>query len=222
MGPVGGAFGVTVAGFAALEIARRHATMRHHRSCRPGRSRLAPDDPAGPHLPRRAVDRAGLPGPGDRPEPGPPHRQPGALPGGGGPVRRPLDTRRVGRLCHHDGAPGPSATFWSRGRRRPPPCALHHRPDRRRRGRRHRPHPEPTGHDPLRRPLPRGRRRPGSLHGRHGAARDGPGAGGPPLRGRGRPVFRRPGQPHRGAPGRPHSHLRPHHQGSGLLDRRPP
>ncbi|MFZ0251167.1 MAG: glycosyltransferase family 39 protein [Acidimicrobiales bacterium] len=31
-GPVGGAFGVTVAGFAALEIARRHPSMRHHRS----------------------------------------------------------------------------------------------------------------------------------------------------------------------------------------------
>ena len=174
MGPVGGAFGVTVAGFAALEIARRHPSMRHHRfaaQARPGRARRAP----GPHLPRRALDRVGLPGPGDRPEPGPPHCQPGALPGAGGSVRRPLDARRVGRLCHHDGASCPSAAFWSRGGRRPPARALHYRADRRRRGRRHSPHPEPAGHNPLRRPLQRGRRRSGSVHGRHGDARAWPG-----------------------------------------------
>jgi O-antigen/teichoic acid export membrane protein len=44
LGPVGGAFGVTVAGFAALEIARRHTSMRHHRST----VRAVPVDPDGP------------------------------------------------------------------------------------------------------------------------------------------------------------------------------
>ncbi len=219
MGPVGGAFGVTVAGFAALEIARRRPSMRHHRFAEQA-APFAADDTPGPYLPRRPLDRVGLPGPGDRPEPGPPHCQPGALPGAGRSVRRPLDTRRVGRLCHHDGASRPSAAIWSRGRRRPPARALHHRADRHRCGRSDSPGPEPAGHNPLRRPLPRGRRRSGAVHGRHGDAGDGPGAGGTPLRGRGRSVFCRPGQPHRRAPGRPDSHLRSQHQSSGLLDRR--
>ena len=44
MGPVGGAFGVTVAGFAALEIARRRPSMRHHRFAEQV-APVAPDEP---------------------------------------------------------------------------------------------------------------------------------------------------------------------------------
>src|ERR1700722_3722722 len=45
IGPVGAAFGVTVAGFAALEIARRHTSMRHHRSSGPNATPVALDAP---------------------------------------------------------------------------------------------------------------------------------------------------------------------------------
>jgi O-antigen/teichoic acid export membrane protein len=45
IGPVGAAFGVTVAGFAALEIARRHTSMRHHRSSVPNATPVALDAP---------------------------------------------------------------------------------------------------------------------------------------------------------------------------------
>src|SRR3984957_19264023 len=44
MGPVGGAFGVTVAGFSALEIARRRPSMRHHRFAERAAT-VAPDEP---------------------------------------------------------------------------------------------------------------------------------------------------------------------------------